>query len=303
MSKEQVIKVMDQHAGMVKGKIGLGYKNFKTGDEYYINGDEPFPAASTFKVPVLIELFRQAKEGKLSITDTYTLKPEDIAPGSGILSFLTPGMSMSLKDHAMLMMIISDNTCTDALVRILGKDNIKAAIESMGLKNTRVDFNCREIIHSFANIPLDLSIDEVNKLFKEEKFEANYALFTDMTLPNDISSPKDMMTMFTMIYNGEVVSPDACRQMMDIMEKCQTNTRIPALLPMTGPKAVRAIHKTGTLQFVTNDCGIVITPQHTYGLMMYYNSFTGDKGDKTFVKNDAILAEISRDVYNALHGA
>jgi len=302
MSKERVIEVMDKYAAGVKGKIGLGFKNFKTGDEYYINGNDRFPTASVFKVLLLIELFKQVEQGKFSLSDMYTLKAEDISPGSGLTQYLTPGMSMCLKDYAMLMMIISDNTCTDIIYRHLGKKNVEATIESLGLKNTRADMDCKELLHSLCGMPLSASLEEMNKIFKDIESERNYAMYTDMTIPNDISSPVDMMAIFSKIYNKEILSPASCQQMMDIMEKCQTNSRIPSLLPRIGPKAIKAMHKTGSLQYISNDCGIVITPKHAYGIMMFYNGYTGDPKDRKFDdEDDTLLAELSRDIYVALH--
>ena len=298
---EKVIEVMERHAKGVIGKIGIGFKNFKTGEEYYVNGDDRFPTASAFKVPVLIELFNQANQGKFSLDDMYVLKSEDLSPGSGVLVYLKPGLSMCYKDYAILMMALSDNTGTDVLHRMLGRDNIAATIERMGLKNTKADMTCRELLFTPVGIPLDTDLDAALKIFEEMELK-DYSLISDMNVPNDISSPRDMMTMFWKIYNEEIITPDACRQMMDIMEKCEGNRRIPLYLPKRGPRAVRVIHKTGTIEYVAADCGIVITPEQTYGITMLYNGYTGDPLDKRAAyDNDEILALISRDIYNAIH--
>jgi len=302
MIMEKIIEVLEKHAGAVIGKIGIGFKNFKTGEEYYVNGDGRFPTASTFKVPILIELFNQASQGKISLDEMHVFKPEDLSPGSGVLKNLSSGLSMCLRDYAVLMMTLSDNTGTDIIFRILGKENIAATIERMGLKNTKADMTCRELLFTPVGISMDTNLEEALKLFKEQDFIKNYSLISDMNVPNDISSPKDMMTMFSLIYNGEIVNPEACRQMMDIMEKCESTRRIPHYLPCRGPREVRVIHKTGTIEYVACDCGIVITPEQTYGLTMLYNGFTGDPSDKRAAyDSDEILAVISRDVYNALH--
>ena len=299
---DEIGEILERHAKEVIGKIGIGFKNFKTGEEYYVNGDDRFPTASTFKVPVLIELFNQASQGKFSLNDMYVLKYEDLSPGSGILSFLTPGLSMCIMDYAFLMMSLSDNTATDYIHQMLGKDNIKAMIERMGLKNTMADMTCRELIYIPVKLPMNTDVKEARKIFAKRDYEKDYTLITDMSVPNDISSPKDMMTMFSLIYNEEIVSPEACREMMDIMEKCSGTRRIPHYLPSRGPRAVKAIHKTGTLEYICCDCGIIVTPEQTYGLTMLYNGYTGDPQDKRAAHDsDEILALISRDIYNALH--
>jgi len=299
---EKIIEVMERHAAGVTGKIGIGFKNFKTGEEYYVHGDERFPTASAFKVPVLIELFNQAHEKKISLSDMHVLKRTDISVGSGVLSNLTPGLSMCIKDYAMLMMALSDNTATDIIHRLLGRDNIAATIERLGLKNTKADMTCRELLYTPAGIPMNTDVEEAQKIFDEMDFIKDYKLITDMNIPNDISSPRDMMTMFSLIYNKEIITPEACQQMMDIMEQCEGNRRIPLYLPKRGPRKVRVIHKTGTIEYICADCGIVITPEQTYGIVMLYNGFTGDPDDKrSAYDNDEILALISRDIYNCLH--
>jgi len=78
-----VQSILDAYTRKTTAKLGIGFKDFNTGEELYINGDQPFPAASTFKVPLLIGLFDKAARGELSLDDMYTLKEEDIAIGSG----------------------------------------------------------------------------------------------------------------------------------------------------------------------------------------------------------------------------
>jgi len=299
---DTIIEIMDRRAAGVIGKIGIGFKNFKTGEEYYVNGDERFPAASAFKVPVLIELFDQAAKGKLSLDDMHVFTREDLSPGSGVLANLTPGLSMCLKDYAMLMMTVSDNSATDIIHRKLGKENITACIARMGLKNTRSDLTCKELLFQPVGMSLDMDIEEALRLFEEQNFVKDYKWISDMSVPNDISSPRDMMTMFSLLYNGEIVNAEACKQMLDIMEKIDSTKRLTRYLPRRGPEAVRAMHKTGTIEYIACDCGIIVTPHQTYGLTIMYNGFTGDRDDKRAAyDNDDIIADISRDIYNALH--
>jgi hypothetical protein len=149
---------------------------------------------------------------------------------------------------------------------------------------------------------MDTETGEPMQIFEERNFTKDYTLITDMTVPNDITSPTDMMAMFSMIYNEEIIDAASCRQMMGIMEKCNTNNRIPFHLPRRGPREVKVMHKTGTLEYVACDCGIVVTPEQTYGLTMLFNGFSGDPLDKRAAyDNDALLANISRDIYNVLH--
>ena len=132
-------RVFQAYSQKVTAKLGIGFRDLDTGEELYVNGDEPFPAASTFKVPLLITLFDQVNRGVLSLDDMYTLRDDDKAIGSGVLSTLTSGVGLPLRDYATLMMIVSDNTATDVIYNLLGRDNISDMIERMNLKNTRCD--------------------------------------------------------------------------------------------------------------------------------------------------------------------
>jgi len=303
MSK--VSDIINSYAGKITGSLGVGYKNLSNGDEFYLNGDVRFPAASVFKVPVLIELFNQAEKGLVSADDMIELKEEDISLGSGILGLLTPGIKLPLRDYALLMMISSDNTATDYIVNLLGKDNIAAMITSMGLKNTTVDYTCDELIKAGRNLPLDTPREDALKLLRSGTLEINESMISDPTVPNDWMSPWDITEMFSLIYNKKVVSEKACDAMLEIMSKCQTNNRLPYLLPSIGPSAVeQVIHKTGTLFKLANDAGIIVTNKQTYILSVFYHGHYADPKEKdtpgvTF--GERLIAEMSRDVFDALH--
>ncbi len=300
---DKIAKIMEYYAQKVTGTLGIGFKNFKTGDEYYVNADMRFPSASKFKVPVLIELFNQVEQGKVSLDDMITLKPEDISPGSGVLSVLTPGLTMRVKDYATLMMIVSDNTGTDVTFNLLGKQNIRAMIDRIGLKNTRSDLTCKALIFGLYGLPADMDNAEAEKLFESGDYTEDETLYIDMDCENDISSPRDMITMFSLIQNREIISPRACDQMIEIMTACQTNSRIPYHLPHKGPNEATVYHKTGTLSNVANDSGVVITSTNTYALSLFYNGHRAtDEEKNTPHHNDFLLAQISKEIFDALHG-
>lgn len=298
-----VAKIMDYYAAKISGKLGLGYKNFTTGEEHYVCGDERFPAASAFKVPVLIELFAQVEAGKISLTDMYTMKAEDVSPGSGVLSSMQPGLTLSVLDYATLMMMVSDNTGTDITYRMLGRENIRARIDAMGLENTRSDLTCKELILGlYKNIPLDLPRDEYKKLFEQGEPERDDTLYTNMDVPNDISSPKDTIKMYSLIYNKEILTPKSCQHMMDIMAACHTNSRIPYHLPFKGPNEATVMHKTGTLKNVAVDAGIVKTASQTYAVAFFYNGYnaTPEEQETPHFK-DYLLADLSKEIFDELH--
>src|ERR1041384_3310584 len=127
---------LEQMAAKHQGKVSLFAKNLKTGDTIAINADEPVQTASVIKLPVMIEAFYQAKAGKLDLTKKLNLTKEEQVPGSGILAYIQPDVTLSLLDTITLMMIVSDNTATNMSLDEIGIPNVNARIAAMGLKNT-----------------------------------------------------------------------------------------------------------------------------------------------------------------------
>ncbi len=105
-----------------------------------------FPTASVFKVPVIVELYGQVEAGRLSLDDRLILKDSIKVPGSGILKELSEGLEVTVRDLSRLMMILSDNTATDMLVERVGKENVNARMRRLGLKNTVVVGDCRDLL-------------------------------------------------------------------------------------------------------------------------------------------------------------
>src|SRR5439155_6655193 len=97
------------------GKVGVGIIHLESGRELFINRDEPFPMASTFKVPVAVQILTLVDSGKARLDSMVTLAPNDLHPGSGTLTslFNKPGVSLSLRNLMGLMLLISDHSAAD----------------------------------------------------------------------------------------------------------------------------------------------------------------------------------------------
>jgi len=285
------------------GKLGVGFLNLNTGEEFYINGDTVFPAASTFKLPLLIGLFDEVAKGNTSLDELHTLTKEECATGGGVLQLLTPEVTLPLRDYALLMMIISDNTATDVIYRYLGNDRIDNIIRKMGLGQTRCDISCDHLVRLTYGIPINISAQEAIIMF-DDGSPFDDRLYANIDGPNDVSSPKDMVKMFSLIYNGDITSKECCEQMIDIMAKCQTNSRIPYYLPTRGPLKAKVAHKTGSLAMVANDSGIVMADGHNYVLSLFCYGYEADEEEKAQYPTghffDHLMAELSRDIFYAI---
>ncbi len=104
------------------GKMGIGVIHLETDQRLYINNKERYPLASTYKVPIAVQLLKRVENGEITLNDMTDVQPKDQHPGSGILSDLlvAPGVKLSLRNQLELMMIISDNSATDICLSAAG---------------------------------------------------------------------------------------------------------------------------------------------------------------------------------------
>ncbi len=122
----------------VNATWGIYIKSLESGEEVAINADRQMETMSTIKIPLMIEVFEQIKAGKFKLADKYTFVQADSQPGTGTIQRLDPGAVMTVKDLITMMIIVSDNTATEVLYRMVGgPDAVNARMHALGLKKTR----------------------------------------------------------------------------------------------------------------------------------------------------------------------
>ena len=294
MSLQEVISGPSKN---FNGVLGVAIKHLGSGERADLKGDRLFPTASVFKVPVIVELYRQVEAGTLNLDDQIILREEDKVPGSGILKELSDGMSVSLRDLLNLMMIVSDNTATDIIVRRVGMDNVNNSLVELGLTKTKVTKYCREMLFDLVGIN-DLSLEEMTIELYEKASEAHiytgsWSLGVD---DNNVTTPNEMNTLLELIKMGKAASRESCEDILRIMAKCQTGSyRIPKYLPQ---RELILQRKTGSLPGIRNDVGILTTKKT--GSQYILSCFTMDAED-VYAAEEAI-AVVSRDVYQYFNG-
>lgn len=272
-----------------KGVVGIGFKDLKSRREFYINRDRKFLTASVFKVFVIIELYRQTLEGKINLDARYILKESDKTVGSGVLQHLQEGLNPTIRDLAKLMMILSDNTATDIIMNILGKENINRTIENLGLPNTAVYFTTNEILLQIAGAE---NVEEAKRNFEKGMIARGGKWETDLE-HNDVTTPRDLVHALELLYKKEILTPEACEEILGIMKNCETGeARIKRYLPFN----VKVAHKTGTMPGIVNDAGIVFTPEGDYILVVLINGLEYEEQSYVAVGED-LIADISREIY------
>jgi serine-type D-Ala-D-Ala carboxypeptidase (penicillin-binding protein 5/6) len=122
-----------------EGKVAVAIKHLKTGESFSHHADVPMPTASLIKLPVMVEAYRQAEVGMVDLKGLITLRQEDKAPGSGILTqHFSPGMNLPLVDAIHLMIAYSDNTATNLVLDKIGLATTNKGMENLGCPNTKV---------------------------------------------------------------------------------------------------------------------------------------------------------------------
>ena len=287
-----LIYVLNEAALGLEGTLGVSVKHLGMGESASLNGGELFPTASVFKVPVIVEFFRQLEAGEVALGEKKVLTEADKVPGSGILKELSEGLGLTYGDLLRLMMILSDNTATDLVVERVGKDRVNGTLRSLGLEETKVVADCRDILFDLIGLGGLPDGEKTLALFDEKARGA--ALGGTWSLgveDNDVTTPDEMLRLLEMIVEGEAASRESCDVIMDIMSKCQTGgNRVPKYLPR---EEIELAHKTGSLPGVRNDAGLVTI--RATGERYLISCFT--KGAEDVYTAEEAIALASKGVY------
>ena len=238
----------------VNATWGIYVKSIETGEEVGINPDRQMETMSTIKIPLMIETLEQVKAGKFKLTDKYTFVQADSQPGTGTIQRLDPGALMTVKDLVTMMIIVSDNTATEVLYRMVGgPDAVNARMNALGLKTTRA-----------MNVP--------SKWFPQLRAAASPEQFyRDGKYPFGFTTPREMGRLLEMMERGTLVDKSSSELMLQIMRGQLYRTRIPRYV--TG---YRIPHKTGDfLPHVADDVGMLEAEGRTIVLSIFTNDHYG----------------------------
>jgi beta-lactamase class A len=241
-------------------EFGIAIHHIESGEETLINADVVFPTASVFKVPVMVEVFKQARAGKFDLNDRLALKSSYKTLTTGVLLHLQEGLKLSIRDLIMLMTIVSDNTATTMLMDLVGPKNVTATMHTLGLTSIEVNMTVHEMfLHAFGVTDRPkISVNELRHIAQKVQMDYHSRAFS-RGKDNCVSSAADMTRLMTLIYKGEIVDRTACDEMLTILSHQQSNDRIPRYLPW-----YTVYHKTGTMRGLRNDSGIIYCNQNAH---------------------------------------
>lgn len=263
------------------GVAGLAARNLLTGEEIVLNGDARFPTASAIKTAVMLEAYHQAAAGRLALDAPVTLRDVDKVGGSGVLNGMSDGVSLPVRDLIHLMMVVSDNTATNLLVRRLGTRNIDDRLARYGLKQTKL----------------------FRPTFRDGKADVFPELEKEFGL--GMSTPREMAALMALIADGKAVSGEASAAMLETLSRQQDRGMIPRLLPgrvqvanKTGTDSEKTLDDGGRRGAIRVDAAIVTGPGVRYVIAVFTRRGADTRGGPD---NAGVLlgAKLSRLVFEA----
>ncbi|MBC8167277.1 MAG: serine hydrolase [Bryobacteraceae bacterium] len=212
------------------GVLGVFAIDLESGHTISYHGDVVFPQASSIKIPLMIEVFRQAREGKFKLNDMVVLQPADAVAGSGYLRLmLAKAVNLSIEDLVTAMIAGSDNTATNRLIAMVGMEQVNATMDKLGFRQTRL---------------------------RRKMIDAEAAAKND----ENVSTPREMAHLAELLYRGKAVDAESSQHMLRILKLVEADFRASI------PPAVEVAAKPGQLTGVLCETGVVFVKGRPFAL-------------------------------------
>jgi beta-lactamase class A len=240
---------LDRAAFHAPGTIGIEIEDLATGMRSGINASASLPAASTIKIPVMVEVFRQMASGTIDLNTTMHLQASDRDWGSGDLAGARIGDRKNVEQLLWLMINDSDNTATNMLIRLVHRQNVNRTMSGLGLRTTHL-----------------------SDYIRTDTDQIRYALR---------SSPSDLVMLLDSMARDRLIDTWSSREMLAILDG-QTHN---GLLPGPLPKGLKIAHKTGSLHDTLNDVGIVYLSDEPYVIAVMTTQLRSLSNGRHFIHN------------------
>jgi beta-lactamase class A len=268
--RTEIEKQLKDYLDNQKELIAISFQD--TDEQFYlgINDTISFHAASTMKVPVMMEVFRQSESGRFSMEDSLIIRNEfrsimdnslyslDIGEDTGDRLYSLIGSKESIRALVVEMITYSGNLATNLVIDTVGAKNVQAFMESLGAKDIQVLRGVEDL-----------------KAFRAGK--------------NNTTTAKDLAIIYQTIYNGKYWSDKCRKDMLDILLDQHLRKKIPAKLPAN----IKVAHKTGRIAKINHDSGIIFPQAYKpYILVVLTKDFENHK------EAEECIADISLMVYD-----
>ena len=252
MKLEQSILDIDRS---LDGVMGVAIVDLTDGHKYLLHANDVYPQASSIKICVLAELYRQAQQGKLKLTDLYTVNASDLVQDSDIMGGLTPGVTqITLRDLATMMVAVSDNSATNVLIDRVGMDNVNAFLNAQGLRDTRLRRKMMDL-----------------KAAAEGR--------------ENVSTPNEMLNLLQALYRGEILNKEMTDDFFRVL-----STHKDSWIPRNLPDDLKIADKPGALEGVRNDSGVIFVDRRPYVLCVMTTYLHRERDGEEAISNISLAA-------------
>lgn len=224
-----------------EGALGVAAIDLETGRTFALNGDTVFAQASVIKIPILVRLYQAERDGEFRFSDKVTLQPSEAVGGSGSLQHeLKKGpVTLTVRELAAAMIVESDNTATNRLIRLAGMEQVNRMLEAHGFAVTRLN-----------RVMIDGEAARQNR--------------------ENVSTPNEMARLVEQIYRAKIVDKSASAEILDLMKRVRGGMR------MGLPPGIETAVKTGQVPGVRGESGIVFVPGRPFVLSVM-SAFIDDR--------------------------
>jgi beta-lactamase class A len=246
--------ILDIDRGL-DGVMGVAIVDLTDGHKYLLHANDVYPQASSIKICVLAELYRQAQQGKLKLSDLYTVNAADLVQDSDIMGGLTPGVTqITLRDLATMMVAVSDNSATNVLIDRVGMDNVNAFLKAQGLRDTRLRRKMMDL-----------------KGAAEGR--------------ENVSTPNEMLNLLQALYRDEILNKEMTADFFKVL-----STHKDSWIPRNLPDDLRIADKPGALEGVRNDSGVIFVDKRPYVLCVMTTYLHRERDGEEAISNISLAA-------------
>ncbi|MDQ7824567.1 MAG: serine hydrolase [Candidatus Eremiobacteraeota bacterium] len=310
--------------------IGLAFCHVEKGSFFSMRGDELFPLASVFKVPLLVAVLQKIDRKEASLSSQLVIHEHDKCIGSGSLQDQAAGSKVTVERAMELMITVSDNTATDILWEFTGTEAVSGVMPGLGLVHNAIYLPNRpgylislglgsewkgksagQIAALWGKKSMEgrkksiRAVLEENRNLTRSRFQAaedaSAARQTGASYYDDVAvakaldnmcSPADMARLLEKLFKGEILSRHSTALALGVLSRTKFNTRIPGNLP----SSVKVFHKTGTICGIVNDAGIIEVSKNSHAVLVV---FICDIEEGRAGEAGRTIAQIARMVYDS----
>lgn len=325
--RAEIVKISKE----VRGQMGIYIKHVESGRELAIDADKIFPLGSVFKIPVMMEVFRQANDGLISMDEKLKLENRNFCIGSGILQFLSPGAEFTVRDLVTLMIIATDNTASEMLWKRIGIQRVNMLMKELGLAKTSIylpwregfllsmgkgqfkDSSVQEAARTWKGLSdhdrmkvlneidlefANLSIEDFRKQYEnlyglkeEKKFRTQREY--DQVFDN-IGTPREIGLLLEKILKSEVVSKEASRVMLTLMTRSMSGSSLPQFLSDDVLVAARSGITAGSV----NNAGVIYINSNSHIVLCIFCKRLEEKSPEKAQQAEARIARLLYDYFS-----